>query len=153
MLTEAQIAEEQQIEIDQVEQAGQWLEDVDVHQRVSGAEQLAAYPTATAEGYLIKALQQDSEGEVRAAAAESLSAIKTPKIRTFDVLLSALADNDEDVGFKALNSIQSLLNRIADNAKLRKQVELKLKRQMKSGHLPSQMREAIKDYLLDLETS
>lgn len=146
--TPEEIAEDAAFEAEQIAQARQWLTDLDPEQRIVGAEQLSAYPTAEAEKYLVEVLIGDHVGEVKVAAANSLSAIKTPSLKTREALIGSLQDPDEDVRNSAFNTLQLFLSTDSETSDAKKTLSL-LKKQLKSKFVPQEMREAIKDYLLD----
>jgi HEAT repeat protein len=147
--TDEQLEEEHAVEAEQVEQARIWLTDADPAERVSGAEQLSAYPTAQAEIYLLAALKEDADDEVRAAAASSLSAFKQADAKIFDGLLAALRDIDENVRFNAWSSLEILLNQPELSPKTVKKVQSALAKLVKQGRLVSETRDVIREYLQD----
>ncbi len=149
VVTEAQLAEERDVEAEQVEQARLWLSDADAAQRLIGAEQLSAYPSQEAEKYLLAALTGDDNAEVRAAAAGSLAAFKEPSGKVFDGLLTALRDNDENVRFNAWSSLEILLNKPELPTKTIKKVQSELARLVKKGRLVGETRDVIREYLRD----
>ena len=71
-LSPEEIEEAIRTDEEQVAYAREWLESADPHQRVNGAEQLSAYPTAQAKELLVETLANDIDPEVRSAAARSL---------------------------------------------------------------------------------
>lgn len=147
VISDEQLEEQRAVEAEQVEAARIWLADADPAERVSGAEQLSAYPTKEAEHYLIDALSADENPDVRAAAANSLSAFKEPDNSIFDALLAALQDSDEQVRFNAWSSLGILLNKPDLPPKTLKSVQVKLGRLLKKAHLTMDMRDEVREYL------
>lgn len=148
VITEEQLAEEQAVEAEQVEQARIWLGDADPAQRVTGAEQLSAYPTPAAETYLLKALHDDSE-QVRAAAANSLATFKQPTVKTYDALIQAMQDGNEDVRFNAWSTLSIYLNRVDFPSKTARRIQLKLAKLLKQGRFLGDIEVGVRDYLRD----
>ncbi|WP_083385558.1 HEAT repeat domain-containing protein [Methylomonas sp. LWB] len=147
--TPEQIAEEESVDLEQVETARQWLGDHDPAQRIAGAQQLAAYPTPEAGRYLLEALRQDRVGEVRAAAAESLGYFDQPALPVYDALIAALNDPDEAVRFNAFSALQTLMDKLVDQPRLLARLQAKLKQILKSKKLPADSRVAVEGYLQD----
>ncbi len=146
-----QLEEARQLENQQVEQAKEWLAEVDSKQRVAGAEQLSAYPNPTSENYLVAALQDDADDSVRAAAAKSLGVFSALKTQSLDALVAALQDMDETVRFNAFNSLQILINRPGTSPKEGRAIRGKLNQLLKKNQLSEDTREAIRYYLLEQE--
>lgn len=146
--TPEEIAEDAAFEVEQIEQARQWMSDSNPEQRIIGAEQLTAYPTPEAEQLLVDILSKDAVDEVRLAAANSLSVIKTPALKTREALVAALQDSYEEVRFGALNTLQTYLGVDSESSAAKKTLAM-LKKQLKSKQVPQETRQAIKDYLLD----
>lgn len=149
---EQQLDEEQAIIAEQVEQARVCLSDADPAERLVGAEQLSAYPTPQAEGYLLDALKNDDDAAVRAAAANSLGSFKEPGNRVFDGLLLALQDGDEAVSFNAWSSLGILLNRPSLAERTSNNVQVKLRRLLKKAHLTMDMRDSVQEYLQEQQS-
>ncbi|WP_426994504.1 HEAT repeat domain-containing protein [Methylomonas sp. CM2] len=147
--TPEQIAEEESVDLEQVETARQWLGDHDPAQRIAGAQQLAAYPTPEAGRYLLVALRQDRVGEVRAAAAESLGYFDQPALPVYDALITALRDPEEAVRFNAFSALQTLMDKLVDQPRLLARLQAKLKQTLKSKKLPADSRVAVDSYLQD----
>jgi len=146
--TEEQLAEERAVDDEQVEQARIWLTDNDAAQRVTGAEQLSAYPTPAAENYLLEALH-DVNGEVRAAAANSLSAFRNPGAKTYEVLIKAMQDGEQDVRFNAWSSLGMLLNRPDLPVKTGKKIQTQLAKLLKQGRFVDDIEDGVREYLQD----
>lgn len=149
--TDEQLLEEQQVIAEQIEEAKLWLADVDAKQRISGAEQLSAYPTPEAERLLVMVMKTDPDAGVRSAAAESLAFVKKPKPSSIDALLLAMQDMDEEVRSIAFSTLQTIVNRAETEPKTSKLIFGKLKRLMGKGMVDSDSRDAIREFLQDQE--
>ena len=149
MPTAEQLEEEKRVDDEQVALAKEWLDDVKIDKRIMGAEQLAAYPTEEAAIYLLSALKNDSEAEVRAAAAASLSYFNDPNNKLFTALLAALRDSDEEVRFNAFASLQALLDRAVEQPKTIRSVHGKLKLLVRDKFLAEDIKDSIRAYLSD----
>ncbi|WP_162144243.1 HEAT repeat domain-containing protein [Methylocaldum szegediense] len=149
VLTPEQIEEDKQIDDEQVATAGEWLRSIDVQERIDGAEQLAAYPTAEAEKLLVEALITDIDPEVRSTAAQSLSAFESPTDETIAALLAAVEDENEEVRLSALDTLESIATAEETGSRRYKKILAGLKKAAKSKRVPSETREEIRDFLLD----
>ena len=151
--TPVQIEEEARTEKEQIEAASLWLQDADPEQRVTGAEQLSAYPTPEAEKLLAESLANDSIPEVRAAAAQSLDSFEKLEENTLQALLTALEDPEEEVRQSALGTLQGLHDRLEGDEKLKeaKKIRAALRKKSKSPSVPMEMQKEIRDYLRDLQ--
>lgn len=151
--TPQQLEEEQQVEREQINAARASLNEADPEQRISGAEQLSAYPTPEAEKLLTESLANDLSSEVRAAAAESLDSFEKLDENTVQALLTALEDPDEDVRENALGTLQGVRDRLEGDGKIKgaKKILAGLKRKSKSPQVPAETQREIKDYLSDLQ--
>ncbi len=144
-----EIAEEQAFESEQIEEAQQWLQDLDSEQRMAGIEQLAAYPSPKAEQLMVERLQKDKSDEIRSAAADNLSYIEVPTSTTQDALIHALQDGNEDVRNSALNTLESYVASLEDDDATAKRIIGLLKSQLKSQQVPADIRESIKEFLTE----
>lgn len=149
-ITPEQIEEEKRVERQQVETAGEWLQDADPKRRATGAEQLSAYPTPEAEKLLVKALR-DSSPEVRAAAAQSLDYFETMQDGTVKALLAALEDPDADVRLGAIGVLETQYQRQESRSPRAKKILAGLRRKAKSPRVAEQTQQAIQDFLRDQE--
>lgn len=152
VLTPEQVEEDKRIDDEQVAVAGEWLRSIDVQQRIDGAEQLSAYPTAEAEKLLVDALITDIDPEVRSAAAQSLAAFESPTEAAVAALLAALEDKNEEVRLSALNTLESIATAEETGSRRYKKILAGLKKAAKSKRVPSETREVIHDFLLDQMT-
>lgn len=143
-------AEERMIEQNQVETAATWLQDPNSEQRVSGAEQLSAYPTKEAEDHLVAALRNDTSAEVRAAAARALDYLERWGEWTTPSLLDALDDPDEAVRFNAFSSLQGHYYRLGGASQEADSLLGSLHEHMRSTHTPLDTRQWIRELLDDV---
>lgn len=148
-LTDEEIEEENRIEEEQVVSAIEWLESADPQQRVVGAEQLSAYPTAEAEQRLVEALANDVDPDVRSTAARSLGLFKQLQAKTLDSLLQALETDDEEVRLDVLNTLQAVVEREPYGAKQARRIIKKLIKIAKSGQLQTNSQSVLSDFLTD----
>lgn len=142
--------EERMIEQSQVDTAATWLQDPNPEQRVSGAEQLSAYPTKEAGNQLIAALRNDTSAEVRAAAARALDYLETWDERTTPTLLDALEDTDEAVRFNAFSSLQGHYYRLDEASQEAKSLLESLREHTRSPRTPLDTRKWIWELLDDV---
>lgn len=151
--TPEEIEEEKRVTQEQIETASAWLSDANPEQRVTGAEQLSAYPTPEAEKLLVESLANDSVPEVRAEAAQSLDSFEKLEESTVQALLAALEDPDEDVRENALSTLQGLHDRLEGDGKIKdaKKIFAGLKKKSRSPQVPAEMQKNIRDYLRDLQ--
>jgi hypothetical protein len=148
-----QMEEDARIEREQVEMARGWLRDANPQQRVTGAEQLSAYPTSEAEKLLKESLGNDPIPEVRAAAARSLDSFEKIEEITLRALLGALEDTDADVRLNTLNALQNHYYRLDRDSKPKeaKKILADLKKRAKSPRVAVETQQAITDFLSDLQ--
>lgn len=135
------------IEREQIASAKQWLQDPDPAERLTGAEQLSAYPTPEAEQALIKALKSDLAPEVRAAAALSLDSIETLSDESIKVLLAALNDDQDQVRDNALSTLGNALMKADTESMHYKKLFKSLKVAAKSKKLALATREELTELL------
>ncbi len=148
-LTDEEREEEKRTEKEQVEIAIEWLGSADLQQRVDGAEQLSAYPTAQAEQRLLEALANDIDPDVRSAAARSLGLFKQLQAKTIDSLLQALETDDEEVCLDVLNTLQAVVVRESYDSKQARRIIRKLIKIAKSGQLKTNSQSVLSDFLTD----
>jgi hypothetical protein len=148
-LTTEEIEEESRIVAEQVAHAREWLESADPKQRLIGAEQLSAYPTVEAEKLLVETLLNDSEPEVRSAAACSLEYIENPDTNTLNDLLQALETDNEEVAVDALNTLTTYVAREPYASGRATEIINKLKLIAESPQLQGNAQTAIENYLAD----
>ncbi|MDD1649806.1 MAG: HEAT repeat domain-containing protein [Methylococcaceae bacterium] len=146
-LTMEQIKEEQRMEMEQVDAALNWLKSTDSKQRIVGAEQLGAYPTAEAEKALAFALGKDANPEVRVAAATSLANFQEPGTAAIHGLLSVLRDKSEDVRHAALGTLDIYLETLDSDSARHRQIIAALGKLAKSPNVDPATRETLSDLL------
>lgn len=147
--TPEQIAEEQRIEREQVAAALASLRGADADERVSGAQQLGAYPTREAEQGLAEALAGDKSGAVRAAAAQSLAFVKEPRPRGVKTLLGAVLDSDPEVRAAAIDTLQGYLNGLDPESQAFRQIRKGLAGLARSGRLDRDTRATLRELLAE----
>jgi len=149
-LTPEEIEEEARIDEEQVAHAHEWLKSPDPRQRVAGAEQLSAYPTAQAKKLLVETLANDIDPEVRSTAARSLGFFKNPEAKTLDALLLVLeSDNEEEVRLNVLNTLEAYVGREPYGSKRTRYILNKLKQIAESGQLQSDAQTVLQSFLAD----
>jgi HEAT repeat protein len=153
VLTPEQIEEDKRMDNEQVALASEWLRSIDPRQRIDGAEQLSAYPTAEAEILLVNALVTDIDPEVRSAAAQSLDAFERPTEKTLTALLIAVEDENEDVRMSALATLENIVAAEENGSARYKRILAGLKKKAASRRIPAETREAIRDFVRDQMTN
>ncbi|MDP1614370.1 MAG: hypothetical protein Q8L68_01085 [Methylococcales bacterium] len=149
VLTPEQIKAEARVDDEQVALAREWLESADPLQRIIGAEQLSAYPTAEAEKLLVDALANDLDMEVRSVAARSLEFVEQPEAKTLDALLRTLEYDKEAVCLDVLNTLQAYVAREPYGSKRARQIVKRLKKIAKSARLEGDVRTVLQHFLSD----
>lgn len=148
MPTPEELEEEARFDEMRVEEATSWLNSPQTDKRVSGAEQLSAFPTPSAEHSLINALAFDFDPEVRTAA-QSLSAFKQPTDKTVTALLAALEDDVEAVQMSALNTLMGIAGKMESGSEQSKKLFADLRQSAASRHAKVPTRKAILAFLKD----
>jgi HEAT repeat protein len=148
-LTPEEIKEEARMDDEQVMRARKRLESPDPQQRLYGAEQLSAYPTPRAEKLLVKALLNDTEPQVRSAAAHSLDYFEHPRTKTLNALLFVLKDGNEEIGLDALNTLVAYFDREPYGSKRAMLIIKKLEQLVRSGQLQGRVQTSIERFLAD----
>lgn len=143
----ASIAEERRVVGDQVSSALIWLRSAEVKQRIEGAEQLGAYPTADAERALIAHLHSDPSPEVRVAAANSLGFFSAPSDSAIRALVRALEDHHADVSAAALSTVQIVLQGLGPDSVRARQLLRYVRQAIRSRKMDSEIREQLQSLL------
>lgn len=146
--SDASLADEAII-TEQVADAAASLRDARTEERITGAEQLAAYPTPEAERLLVQVLKTDVAAEVRSTAATSLREIENPNRTTLTALLEALEDPTETVQQSALDTLTDLIQRLDSNSKPYRKLMASLKKKLNSRKLAPDLRDDLKAFLDD----
>lgn len=107
-----QLAEQKRMVDEQVAYAAGLLGSPDTDQQISGAEQLAAYPTPEAERCLTRYLKAKRGAEPRVAAIRALGYMKAPGREAIGALLTAMTDREPRVRDAALQTLAEYLNRL-----------------------------------------
>lgn len=148
-LTPEEIAEDARMDAEQVAHAQAWLESADPQQRIDGAEQLSAYPTAEAEKLLVETLLNDSEPEVRSAAARSLEYVENPAARTLDAMQQALENDNEAVAVDVLNTLAAYVAREPYASERATAIIDRLKQVAQAGLLQGNAATVLENFLQD----
>jgi hypothetical protein len=144
--------DDEQLEKDQVAQAMALLNSTNDEERIEAVEQLGAYPSAETEAALAQILNTDANPEVRNAAALSLGAMDQPTDATIAALMTALEDQNEDVRFSALSTLEDFMLGQEENSPRYKQIKDGLAMKATSTGLPEDLKESINEVLKDQET-
>lgn len=147
--TPEELEEEARYDEAQVRQAGDWLHSPQASKRVTGAEQLSAYPTPEAERLLTEALALDFDPEVRKAAAQSLSTFKQPSAKAVDALLAALEDDDEGVQMGALNALLGIVDKMENGSARLKKTLAAMAKKAASRRTGALAKQALRAFLQD----
>lgn len=148
-LTQEEEIDEEQTDAEQVLEALESLKSKDPDERVTGVEQLAAFPTAEAEQQLVVTMAGDADADVRSAAAQSLGQFETVSDASLDALLKALEDKSEDVQISALDSIESVASDLESDSLRFKKIVAELKKRKSMKKLKVETRQSIKEFLED----
>ncbi|MFM8442621.1 MAG: HEAT repeat domain-containing protein [Methylococcus sp.] len=144
--------DDEQLEKDQVAQAMGLLNSTNDEERIEAVEQLGAYPSAETEAALAQVLNTDANPEVRNAAALSLGAMDQPTDATIAALMTALEDQNEDVRFSALSTLEDFMLGQEENSQRYRQIKDGLAMKANSSNLPEDLKESINEVLKDQET-
>ncbi|MFN5745143.1 MAG: HEAT repeat domain-containing protein [Methylococcaceae bacterium] len=144
-----EIEDEAQIEREQIAAAMALLYSTNNEERIEAVEQLGAYPSPETEATLSQLLTTDTNAEVRNAAALSLGSLDTPSDSTINGLVNALADQNEDVRFSALSTLEDFMLGLEEDAPNYKKIQGELKAKAASQGVPKDTREAISEILRD----
>jgi hypothetical protein len=134
---------------EQVADAAASLRDARPEERITGAEQLAAYPTPEAERLLVHTLKTDTAAEVRSTAAASLREIENPDRKTLTALFDALEDPTETVQQSALDTLTDFVLRLDSDSKRYRKLIASLKKTLTTKKLATDVREDLKAFLND----
>jgi exonuclease VII large subunit len=144
-----EVEDEAQIEREQIAAAMALLYSTNNEERIEAVEQLGAYPSPETEATLSQLLTTDTNAEVRNAAALSLGSLDTPSDSTINGLVNALADQNEDVRFSALSTLEDFMLGLEEDAPNYKKIREELKAKAAGQGVPKDTREAISEILRD----
>lgn len=144
---------DEQYEKEQISTAMRQLSSTNEEERVEAVEQLGAYPSPETETILVQLLAQDSNAEVRNAAALSLGSMDEPSDGAIMTLMSALEDQSEDVRFSSLSTLEDyMLSQEEDSANY-KRIREGLRQKSEAAGLAQDLRDSIKEILKDQESA
>jgi hypothetical protein len=148
-LSPDQLAEDQQIAQEQIDEAEMLLSSIHEEERLDGAEQLALNPNPRSERLLIEALRTDTNPEVRAMAANSLRHFRSLAKYTCLTLLSALSDRNEEVRDAALTTLIFQVQHMNPASSNYKAIRAGLKKSASSKLTPKVTRDDILDFIAE----
>ncbi|GAB6047908.1 hypothetical protein JCM19379_17350 [Methyloparacoccus murrellii] len=141
--------EDEQLEKEQIAEAMTQLGSTNDEERIEAVEQLGAYPSPETEATLGQLLTTDGNPEVRNAAALSLGAVDEPSDATVAALMSALEDQNEDVRFSALSTLEDYMLGQEEDSPNYRRIKDGLKFRLNSRTLSAELRESINEVLRD----
>ena len=150
-LSPDEMADDDQIEKEQVAEAMTQLGSSNDEERIEAVEQLGAYPSPETEATLGQLLTTDANAEVRNAAALSLGSLDEPSDATIAALMSALEDQNEDVRFSALSTLEDFMLGLEEDAPNHQRIQDGLKLKAASRSVPEDLKESINEVLKDQE--
>ena len=134
---------------EQIAEAMTQLGSTNDEERIEAVEQLGAYPSPETEATLGQLLTTDGNPEVRNAAALSLGAVDEPSDATVAALMSALEDQNEDVRFSALSTLEDYMLGQEEDSPNYRRIKDGLKFRLNSRTLSAELRESINEVLRD----
>ena len=149
MLAPEESAEDAELEREQISAAMTQLNSSNDEERIEAVEQLGAYPTPETEATLGQLLIADANAEVRNAAALSLGSLEEPSDATIAALMSALEDQNEDVRFSALSTLEDFMLGQEEGSKNYQRIHDGLAMKANSSSMPQELRDSIKEILRD----
>ena len=145
----ALLEDEIQPEQEQITTAMELINSADNEERIEGIELLGAYPNPESEAILTQLLTNDEASDIRNVAALSLGAFEVLLDSTINDLISALADESEDVRFSALSTLENYMLGLEEVSVSRKTIHSQLTAKTLSSELPQDTRDALTDILSD----
>jgi hypothetical protein len=145
----ALLEDEIQLEQEQITTAMELINSADNEERIEGIELLGAYPNPESEAILTQLLTNDEASDIRNVAALSLGAFEVLLDSTINDLISALADESEDVRFSALSTLENYMLGLEEVSVSRKTIHSQLTAKTLSSELPQDTRDALTDILSD----
>jgi len=143
---------EEDLEKEQVAAAIAQLNSTKNEERIEAVEQLGAYPSPETETILANLLATESNPELRNAAALSLGSLDTPTAATINVLMAALEDQNEDVRFSALSTLEDFLLGQEEDTSGYRQIRDGLKAKLAVRGLPADIHDSITEVLRDQQS-
>ena len=140
-------AEDQDSESNQLKFAKPLLESKKPSDRIEAVERLSAYPSLEMESTLLKVLRDDSNNEVRNAAAISLGSLEDPSLTTISGLLNAIEDTKENVRFSALSTLEDYLQGLDPKSPGFLAIENGLRTKLENRRLPPNLKASIREAL------
>lgn len=147
-----EIVDDEQVEKEQIAEAMAQLNNSNQEERVEAVEQLGAYPNPETEATLGQLLTTDASPEVRNAAALSLGSLDEPSEATLAALMAALEDQNEDVRFSALSTLEDYLLGQEEDSPNYRRIKDGLRLKAGSRSVPDELKESINEVLRDQES-
>jgi len=143
------LQDEIKLEEEQITTAMELINSADNEERIEGIELLGAYPNPESEAILTQLLTNDEASDIRNVAALSLGTFEVLVDSTIHDLISALADESEDVRFSALSTLENHMLGLEEVSDSRKRIHSQLTAKTLSSELPQDTRDALTDILSD----
>ena len=147
-----EMVDDEQVEKEQIAEAMAQLNNSNQEERVEAVEQLGAYPNPETEATLGQLLTTDASPEVRNAAALSLGSLDEPSEATLAALMAALEDQNEDVRFSALSTLEDYLLGQEEDSPNYRRIKDGLRLKAGSRRVPDELKESINEVLRDQES-
>jgi hypothetical protein len=152
LLAPDEMVDDEQVEKEQIAEAMAQLNNSNQEERVEAVEQLGAYPNPETEATLGQLLTTDASPEVRNAAALSLGSLDEPSEATLSALMAALEDQNEDVRFSALSTLEDYLLGQEEDSPNYRRIKDGLRLKAGSRSVPDELKESINEVLRDQES-
>jgi hypothetical protein len=152
LLAPDEMVDDEQVEKEQIAEAMAQLNNNNQEERVEAVEQLGAYPNPETEATLGQLLTTDASPEVRNAAALSLGSLDEPSEATLSALMAALEDQNEDVRFSALSTLEDYLLGQEEDSPNYRRIKEGLRLKAGSRSVPDELKESINEVLRDQES-
>ena len=147
-----EMVDDEQVEKEQIAEAMAQLNNSNQEERVEAVEQLGAYPNPETEATLGQLLTTDASPEVRNAAALSLGSLDEPSEATLAALMAALEDQNEDVRFSALSTLEDYFLGQEEDSPNYRRIKDGLRLKAGSRSVPDELKESINEVLRDQES-
>ena len=152
LLAPDEMVDDEQVEKEQIAEAMAQLNNSNQEERVEAVEQLGAYPNPETEATLGQLLTTDASPEVRNAAALSLGSLDEPTEATVAALMAALEDQNEDVRFSSLSTLEDYLLGQEEDSPNYRRIKDGLRLKAGSRSVPDELKESINEVLRDQES-